>query len=141
ALVQSSAAVESLARQNMEVRFLFVQTKTSPSLDQGAILKFTRAVRYFFSKDVKPTGYSLEEWHQIKEAIYKNAIKFAENPSVELRYVSTSVSPPNSLMRETVEGELNLLRETNLFSTVNFEFVNPETLKALYRRLSNKITK
>lgn len=140
-LVQSSAAVESLARQNMEVRFLFVQTKTSASLDQGAILKFTRAVRYFFSKDAKPADYSLDEWHQIKDAIYKNAIKFAENPSVELRYVSASISPPNSLMRETVEGELSLLRGTNLFSTVNFEFINPETLKALYRRLSNKITK
>lgn len=140
-LVQSSAAVESLTRQNMEVRFLFVQTKTSPSLDQGAILKFSRAVRYFFSKDAKPTDYSLAEWHQIKDAIYKNAIKFAENPLVELRYVSTSISPPNTLMVETVDGELKILRDTNLFSTVKFEFVNPEMLKALYRRLSNKITK
>lgn len=140
-LVQSSAAVETLVRQNMNVRFLFVQTKTSSSLDQGAILKFTRAVRYFFSKDVKPTDYSLDEWHQIKEAIYKSAIKFAENPSVELRYVSSSVSPPNTLMLETAEGELGILRATNLFSTVEFEFINPEILKALYRRLSNKITK
>lgn len=140
-LVQSSAAVESLVRQNMEVRFLFVQTKTSPSLDQGAILKFSRAVRYFFSKDTKSADYSLAEWHQIKDAIYRNAIKFAENPLVELRYVSTSVSPPNTLMMETVEGELNILRDTNLFSAVKFEFVNPEMLKALYRRLSNKITK
>ncbi|MGN7985403.1 AIPR family protein [Burkholderia sp. 22313] len=140
-LVQSSTAVESLARQNMEARFLFVQTKTSASLDQGAVLKFTRAVRYFFSKDAKPADYSLGEWHKIKDAIYKNAIKFAENPSVELRYVSTSTSPPNRLMLETVDGELNLLSGTNLFSTVNLEFVNPEKLKALYRRLSNKITK
>lgn len=140
-LVQSSATVESLVRQNMEVRFLFVQTKTSSALDQGSILKFTRAVRHFFSKDAKPVDYSLEEWHQIKEAIYRNAIKFAENPTVELRYASASVAPPNSLMLETVEEELNILRGTNLFSKVTFDFVNPEILKALYRRLSNKITK
>lgn len=140
-LVQSSAEVESIARQNMSVRFLFLQTKTSSSLDQGAILKFTRAVRYFFSKEEKSNEYRLEEWHRIKQVIYRNAIKFAENPSVELRYVSTSVSPPNKLMQETVDGELGLLRETNLFSSVNLEFVNSEMLKSLYRRLSNKITK
>ncbi|MBQ2646323.1 MAG: AIPR family protein [Achromobacter sp.] len=140
-LIDSELAVDSHARQNMEIRFLFLQTKTSASLDQGALLKFTSAVRYFFSKEQKPVGYALEEWHQIKDAIYRAAIKFAENPSLELRYVSSSAAPPNSLMTETVKGEMDILRVTNLFSNVSFEFVNSERLKALYRRLSNKITK
>ncbi len=36
-LIEDAAEIEGLAKHNMEVRFLFVQSKTSSSYDQGVI--------------------------------------------------------------------------------------------------------
>lgn len=141
ALVESSVEIESLAKHNISVRFLFIQTKTSSTYDQGDILKFIQAVRYFFSKEQKPIDYPLAEWHDIKDAIYKKAIKFTENPRVDLKYATTSASKPNTLLSDTAARETLILENTRLFSKVAFEFINSEDLKAIYRQLSNKIAK
>lgn len=140
-LIESAAEVRSLIRQNLEVRFVFIQTKTSSSYDQGAVLKFTQAVRYFFSSDLKADNYALAQWHEIKDAIFKNAIKFAENPSVFLYYVTTSSGQPNELIQRTAKTETAVIEKTNLFSKVEFEFIDADHLKSIYRTLSNKITK
>ncbi|WP_081074274.1 AIPR family protein [Burkholderia diffusa] len=140
-LIEDAAEIEGLAKHNIEVRFLFIQSKTSSSYDQGELLKFTQAVRQFFSKDAKPASYALGAEHDIKEAIYRKAIKFVENPRVDFCYVTTSAGRPNELISETAFRETGLLEATSLFSTVNFEFVNSEDLKSIYRRLSNKVTK
>lgn len=140
-LIEDAAEIEGLAKHNIEVRFLFMQSKTSPSYDQGDVLKFTQAVRYFFTKDSKPNNYALAAWHDIKDAIYKKAIKFTENPRVDLCYATTSGGRPNELISGTAIREKELLVATGLFSAVDFEFVNSEDLKSIYRRLSNKVTK
>jgi AIPR protein len=140
-LITSAAEIDGLARHSIEVRFLFIQSKTSASYDQGDILKFTQAVRFFFSKETKPVDYPLVDYHDIKEAIYKKAIKFSENPRIDLRYVATSSGRPNTLLTDTANRETELLKDTGLFSVAQFDFYNAEDLKAIYRNLSNKITK
>lgn len=140
-LIEDAAEIEGLAKHNIEVRFLFVQSKTSPSYDQGNVLKFTQAVRYFFSRDVKPANYALASWHDIKDAVYKKAIKFIENPKIDLCYVTTSAGRPSDLISESANREKDLLMGLGLFSNVKFEFINSEDLKSTYRRLSNKVTK
>jgi hypothetical protein len=141
ALIESSAEIESLSKHNISVRFLFIQTKTSAAYDQGEILKFAQAVRYFFSKEPKPDDYPLSDWHDIKDAIYRNAIKFSENPRLDLRYATTSLGQPNELLRGSAARESSVLEATRLFSETSFEFLNAENLKAIYRQLSNKIAK
>lgn len=140
-LLESAAEVSSLVRQNLEARFVFIQTKTSSSYDQGAVLKFTQAVRHFFSSESKSASYPLARWHEIKETIYKNAIKFADNPTLHLCYVTTSNSQPNELIKRTANNEIALLENTCLFSKTEFTFVDADQLKSTYRTLSNKITK
>lgn len=140
-LVETRAEIDSLSKHNIDVRFLFIQTKTSPHYDQGDLLKFAQAVRYFFSKEKKSADYALASWHEIKDAIYRNAIKFADNPRLDLRYSTTSLGRPNQLLSDSAKRERQLLDDTRLFSVVSFEFVNAEDLKASYRQLSNKVTK
>jgi hypothetical protein len=140
-LIESPEEIEGLAKHNIDVRFLFIQTKTSAGYDQGDVLKFTQATRYFFSKETKPKEYALGHWLAIKEAIYKKAIKFVDNPRVGLVYATTSSVNENTLMAETANREASLLRDMGLFSKVDFEFVGAEKLKARYRQLSNKVAK
>jgi hypothetical protein len=140
-LVESAAEVSSLAKQNLQARFVFTQTKTSSSYDQGDVLKFGQAVRHFFSNEQKPADYLLASAHEIKEAIYRNAIKFAENPSLDLFYVTSAPHQPNDLIRRTAEDLRKQLEASRLFLSVGFTFIDAEDLKSIYRGLSNKITK
>lgn len=140
-LIESPAEIDGLAKHTLDIRFLFIQTKTSSSYDQGDVLKFTQAIRYFFSKENKPEDYPLNHWHSIKDSIFRKAIKFIENPIVDIRYATTSANEVNSLISDTANRETALLRDGGLFSAVEFEFINAEKLKAGYRQLSNKIAK
>ncbi len=139
-LLESVSEIASLSKQNIDVRFVFIQTKTSNSYDQGDVLKFTHAVRQFFQGEKKNVG-PLVQWMEMKDEIYKNAIRFSENPKIELYYATTSNAQPNELISNTQNNETKILEELNLFSDVNFKFVDAEGLKSIYRTLSNKITK
>lgn len=141
ALIESPTEIQSFEKRNLDVKFVFIQTKTSNSYDLGDILKFTLAVKHFFSRDEKSDDYALIDAHEIKEAIYKRAIKFLDNPIVQLYYATTSSNEPNELMTNTANTEVTALRSTNLFSDVTFNFITSEELKATYRTLSHKVTK
>lgn len=140
-LIESPSEVASIAKQTLEAKFVFVQTKTSNSYDQGAVLKFTQAVRNFFSSSPKQADYPLLTAHEIKEAVYKGAIKFIENPRLELYYCTTASHTPNALLQETAATEIKLLESSNLFSSTSFQFIDAEYIKTTYRGLSNKVTK
>lgn len=141
ALIESATEIQSFEKRNLDVKFVFIQTKTSNGYDLGDILKFTLAVKRFFSLDEKSSEYALIDAHEVKEAIYKRAIKFVENPAVELYYATTSSNEPNDLMTSTANTEIAALSSTNLFSKVTFKFITSEELKSAYRTLSHKVTK
>lgn len=140
-LIESPTEIQSFEKRNLDVKFVFIQTKTSNSYDLGDVLKFTLAVKHFFSRDEKSGEYALIDAHEIKEAIYKRAIKFIDNPTVELYYATTSSNEPNELMTSTANTEIAALSSTNLFSNVIFKFITSEELKSAYRTLSHKVTK
>ncbi len=140
-LIESAMELKSFEKRNLEVKFIFIQTKTSNSYDHGEVLKFTTAVQNFFSSDKKTDEYILLDKHEIKDLIYKRAIKFVENPVVQLYYATTSAIAPNDLIEDVGQKVVEALGKTNLFSNITFNFITSEDLKSTYRTLSHKVTK
>ena len=75
--------------RSVDVKIVFIQTKTSASFDGGEISTFLKGVKHFFeTNDVRPkTNPKMENLISIKDYIYAQSINQPQKPSLEMYYV------------------------------------------------------
>ena len=94
AIVCSIDEIETLIKQNkkLDVKFIFVQAKTSDSFDNSEISNFLSFVKVFFSDEAKNT-FSTEEmadFIEMKDFIYSNSRYMkVKNPIIRLYYIAS----------------------------------------------------
>lgn len=98
-LITSKEAIELHRKtKRLDVRFVFIQTKRSTSIDSGELLKFTSAVRNIFSTNpAVPLSEELQDARELIDEIFKpeNARLFgSRKPKCEL-YFATAGKPIN----------------------------------------------
>lgn len=131
--------------KRLDVRFVFVQTKRSTSIDAGDLLKFTTSVRNVFSTkpDIK-LSEELQEAKQLIDEIFKheNARLFAnKKPKCEL-YFATSGSP---IKDETLLGvfqgeERNIHACVPEIQSVTIKHVDADFIIDSYSEIENRYT-
>lgn len=97
--------------EKINVQFIFIQSKTSPSFESGNILKFGHGIFDFFKEESSLViNDDMKKFKVMKEIIYRNARKFYfGNPACYIYYVSTGeVSEDKNLdsVRKTIEDNL-----------------------------------
>jgi len=143
-LVTSAEEVDYFknALKRLDVRFVFVQAKTTAHFDTSDLASFSLGVRRFFSPeypgDVNP---SLASLYRLKEYIYDASIDMDRSPVCCLYYVTTGTWRAEPPLVGAIEHIRADLMGTDLFSSVSFEPVDAEALKALYRQLKHKVTR
>lgn len=129
--------------KRLDVRFVFVQTKRSSSIDSGDILKFTAAVKNIFS-DVPGVPLS-EEMQDVKELInevfaLENARLFAnKKPSCELYFVTAGKSVSDSNIIGIISNEEGCLKNTiQEIGDVRINHKCADDLIDLYNEVENR---
>jgi len=143
-LVTSTEEIDHFKKllRRLEVKFLFIQARSSLHLDSHHVAAFIQGVRYFFERSLPAEANdSISSLHNLQQHIYKSSIDIDTLPSCYLYYVCTGKSDGEAPLRSTVNLGLDDLRKTGLFSTVDFLLINSESLKRLYRQLKQKITR
>ncbi|MBC3919636.1 AIPR family protein [Undibacterium sp. CY18W] len=127
---------------SLSVSFSFIQSKLSPKFNGAQILNFLAGIKNFFS-DVSaiPESDDIKALREIKDAIYKNSINLEKAPSLDLFFVSTGSWEEPEHINGLVKSELKILTERGLFSKIDFQCVDAERLKEIYRETRNKIVK
>ena len=79
---------EENRKDELDVKFVFIQTKTSDSFSSSEIGNFTRATKSFFlaSDKRQKTNQKIEDLIQIKDEIYRSSIKFIGNKAPVVGY-------------------------------------------------------
>ena len=143
-LVTSAEEVDYFknALKRLDVRFVFIQAKTTAHFETSDIAAFSLGVRRFFSRecpdDINP---SLASLHSLKEYIYDSSIDMDRSPLCSLYYVTTGTWRADAPLVAAIDQVRTDLMATDLFGSVNFEPVDAESLKALYRQLKHKVTR
>ncbi len=90
-LVADPSDIESIlqAGSTLNVKYVFVQAKSSERWDGGDVLKFTRAVRGFFNGINIGSSSVVEAARQVHAAVLGNAARLEENPQVRASYAAT----------------------------------------------------
>ena len=125
----------------LDVQFIFIQAKTSPSFSGADIGTMISGVRQFFASSEPDSNAEVRALHQLKEHIFDNSIDMDRSPICRLYYVTSGKwADDPTLLARIRQGERDL-EATNLFSSVEFTPLDADGLKQLYRELNQKITR
>jgi len=97
--------------KRLDVRFVFIQTKRSTSIDSGALLKFTAAVKNIFSSNPQvPLSEELQAAKELIDEVFKteNARLLSKRPKCELYYATSG----------------NAIKDTALLGIISAEEIN-----------------
>lgn len=126
----------------LEVKFYFIQSKTSATFDMAEIGIFLFGVHQFFEEQpgIK-LNTKIENLMEVKNYIYsdENIMDLRPLPECHMYYVSTGVWKEDSTLVGKIEFEKNTLVNKNIFSDVFFHPIDNAEIQTLYREIRNKI--
>jgi hypothetical protein len=127
----------------LDVMFIFVQAKRSPSFDASKIGTFVFGVQDFFNPNpVLPRGPAVANAANIMAAIYKRSPKFRRgNPSCRLYYVTTGKWVGDAHLEARRQTAVTDLTALQIFQDVKFDCIGADVIQNLYRLSKNAIAK
>ncbi len=142
-IVWTTEEVDDLTKsQKLEVRFIFVQSKTSPKFDSSEIGTFIFGVKDFFKdKASLKTNENLENLRNLKEYIYNKSILMDKSPTCELYYITTGNWQDDKNVTGRVNSDLEDLKQKGIFNSVDFIPIDSSKLENIYKEVKNKVTK
>ena len=145
AIVCSIDEIETLIKQNkkLDVKFIFVQAKTSDSFDNSEISNFLSFVKVFFSDEAKNT-FSTEEmadFIEMKDFIYSNSRYMkVKNPIIRLYYIAPGKwNDDDSNLKAVINSHIDTLNNMALFSSVEFIPCGAQEIQRMYRKSQEQI--
>lgn len=133
----------SLNKQ-LDVKFIFVQAKTSESFGNTEIGNFLIFVERFFSDDAKNifTTEEMLSFIEMKDFIYSNSRYMkSSNPKINLYFVSLGNWDDNDRnIKAVIDSHIATLNRSNLFSTIHFIPCDVQTIQRMYRKSKEQIT-
>lgn len=127
----------------LEVKFVFIQSKTSDSFSGSEIGDFIYGVKAFFENpESRPkTNEKMERLIALKDEIYAHSIDFRTPPVVDLYYVCCGKWDEANGLRNRINIELKPLVDSQNFSQVNFHPYDSDKITITYKELKKKISK
>lgn len=143
-LVEDTNEVDDLLAQNgyLEVRYLFIQSKTSSSIDTSEMHTFYSGVFDFFSEEPQlKRNDDIIKLSNISNHIVDLASEFKQNPTCKLFFVTTSTSIQDDQNIEACKKmHQKHLEELNLFENLEFHIHGANDLGKLYRKTKTPLS-
>lgn len=140
--VCSAEEIADVSRNSLEARFVFIQSKTSTSIDTGELLKFFQGVSEFFADSPNlPVTEEVARLRELRKEIYKHTIKMDSPPSCDLYYVYPGTWKSEATITGVAANEVSRLQKDHFFQDVNFIPVDLNKLKEYHKSLKGKTVK
>lgn len=144
-IVETTEEISVLINQNkrLDVKFIFVQAKTSDSFDNADISGFLTFISIFFSDKAK-SSFSTDEmlkFIEMKELIYANSKYMkAKNPIIKMYYIVPGTwNSTDAKLNSVIDQHIDSLRKTFLFSDVRFVPCGSPEIQLMYRKSKEQI--
>lgn len=128
---------------NMDVKFIFIQSKTSNNFKGDEIGTFIYGVKAFFEeKDSRPvTNKKMEQLICIKDLIYKKSINFIEPPQLELYYVCCGKWNNDNGLQNRIDIDIKPLKESQNFKNIEFYKYDSDKIIIAFKELKKKVSR
>lgn len=137
---KDEAESRMLEKRNIEeLKFIFIQSKSSSSFDSGAILKLGSGVEDFFStSSTSVKNEMIQEKIAISDTFIKNATKI-NNIKCSLYYVTTGKWMDDKNLLSKINKVTKDLDRLNLFISTKFNPIDEKELQKLYKSTKEPI--
>lgn len=144
-VVTSIDEFESINKESksLEIKFVFIQSKTSENFDGDEIGTFIYGVKAFFAEEkLRPqTNAKMENLIKLKEKIYECSVDMPTAPVLDLYYVCCGKWDAGNGLRSRIDLDIKPLVDTQDFSEVNFYPYDSEKIITAYKELKKKISR
>lgn len=142
-LVQTTDDIDTLINlnQNISVKFVMIQTKTSSSFDNAEITNFLTYTQLFFGEDESIFHtQEMQKFIELKNYIFSRGNKLKKNPELLLYYVTLGTWNDDENLNSAISVGKAALRTTNLFSNIDFSPCGSAEIQDLYRKTRSKLS-
>lgn len=137
--------VDSIQREDklLNVKFVFIQSKTSDCFSGSEIGDFIYGVKAFFApQEERPnTNEKMEKMISIKDHLYDMSVYFESAPLVELFYVCCGKWNDDNGLWNRINLDLKPISNDPSFSEVKFYPYDAEKIIVSYKELKKKISR
>ena len=127
--------------QSISVKFVLIQTKTSSSFDNTEISNLFTFSRIYFSDDTSIFSTpEMQKFIELKDYIFSKGNKLKKNPELLLYYVTLGTWCEDSNLNASISVGKENLKNTNLFSAIEFVPCGSVEIQSLYRKTKAKLT-
>lgn len=129
--------------KSLEIRFVFIQTKTSENFDGNEIGTFIYGVRAFFAdKALRPnTNEKMEDLIELKDLLYTYSVDMSAPPILDLYYVCCGKWEEGNGLRTRINLDIKPLVDSQNFSNVNVYPYDSNKIITTYKELKKKISR
>jgi cold shock CspA family protein len=144
-LINSNEEVDFFAKHSgqLDVKFIFLQSKTGSKFEMGEIGNFIFAVKDFFKSDpAYKTNERVNRLRNLKNYIYeRHSIRMGKNPLCLMYYGTTGKWENDKTLKIRIDSDIAEISDTCLFCNTLFIPFDSDKLRNLYRELKNKASK
>ena len=143
-LINSVDEAEDLLDLNgfLDVKFVFVQAKTSSGFSGEQIANFLDGVDEFFEENpTQPVNEQIANARAIMTWLYTKSVKFTrQKPVLALAFVTTGSWQDNERLTARIQIRRKRLQDTGLFHEVVFDAMGANEIQEAYQRSKNNVT-
>lgn len=144
-IIMTVDELESVVKENadLEVKFVFIQSKTSDKFSGDEIGTFVYGVKAFFEEEsMRPkTNEKMEKMIAIKDLIYQKSVDMVKSPELDLYYVCCGKWDDNNGLQNRIDIEIKPLIDSQNFSNVEFYKYDSDKISIAYKELKKKISR
>lgn len=144
-IIMTVDELEYAVKENadLEVKFVFIQSKTSDKFSGDEIGTFIYGVKAFFEEEsMRPkTNDKMEKMIAIKDLIYQKSVDMVKNPELDLYYVCCGKWDDNNGLQNRIDIEIKPLIDSQNFSNVEFYKYDSDKISIAYKELKKKISR
>lgn len=142
-LVTNVSEIEYQIQNNrvLDVKFVFIQSKTSSSFDNSLMLNFFEFTKAFFSGDNDFSTPEMLNFLDMKNCIYDNAeYMTGSNPRLSMYYVTTGKWIGDKTLCRLIDRNVKELQDYNILSDIQFTPCGAIEIQNYYRMTKNSIS-
>lgn len=144
-IIMTMDELESVIKENtdLEVKFVFIQSKTSDKFSGDEIGTFVYGVKAFFEDESRrpKTNEKMERMIAIKDTIYEKSVDMVKNPQLDLYYVCCGKWNDDNGLQNRIDVDIEPLIDSQNFCNVEFYKYDSDKISTAYKELKKKISR
>jgi len=129
--------------KNIEIEFIFVQSKHNEHFEQAGILKFLNGVKDFLDEtQLSPSNEDIKRWLEVKQFLFSDDVVscWKDQPTVRVYYVSMGIWNADANITSVGDRFKQDVVKLNTYGQVFIDYIDAASLKKICDENENNLT-